>query len=1578
MRRFTSLTAILMVGLLGLLGSKEAVAAPTFSVPGFVDETLYQGNGMISMRFDYAGRLWVIEKVGRVLVFEPTAPGASTFKPPSVFADLSAQVSTGGETGMTGLTIDPDIEHNGFVYVLHATSTDQRIVRLTANGNFTAMVPGSALILLSGLPNANTVHKAGDIHFHPNDPANLYVSLGDDGFRYDVDNLDNYYGKILKISASDGTGLVSNPYYNGNPSSVRSRIWSARYRNPFRFTFDPLTNGDYMYVSENGDGTDRISRIEKGGDGAWPTSEYLTNSADGKRKVLYTSDPSKTGIAIFRSGPFAPEGTPVLYGARYGGGDRNVVNRWNLTGTNGNAIAPVAADNGADFYSGFTEHGIVSFTAGPDGSLYFTDSGQGASIGNNWRLGRIRFVGGTQPVANFTATPATGQSPLQVTFTDTSTAPSSSIASRAWSFGDGTTSTLANPVKAYAQPGIYSVELTVTNAQGLAHTKTSTITAYHQTSITLTGQVRDGRTLPATNLAAATELRFYQENGITPLAVSGGSGPDLNILPIAGGGTISTTFIAQITGDAIVVSAGEALTDGVQAAFVGIPLSTTAPTQNASATFHLSDSLLRGRVLDTKGAPALVDVGISRDVAGNYYGFAGGRDFLIGNPSGQNHRVVPDALGYYHVPIRTGTANATFFVDTTADTLASSHGKVNATSTVNSGGTTVKNLTIGLYNGGTNEADLSGIAVTPNVNFSTQIQPILSSACVACHTGTALNSFGLDLQNGAAYSQLVDKGSVEAPGVRLVQSGSAARSYLMEKINASVPQVGTSMRPGDPMPLAQQALIRDWINQLTPPDLDAPPEIDSALTKVGVVSAPLTYQITAINIPTSFGASNLPANLSLNSTTGVISGTPTVAGTFNTTITASNANGIDTETLVFTITAGPPPSITSPLVVSAAVNTPFSYTILAANNPASFGATGLPSGFSINPSTGVISGTATATGTSTVTITATNANGTDTEALNISFIANLSVGRATQSSANPLSPGSAAVDLDFNGSRWESIHGVDPQWITIDLGTTKAIHKVVLKWEAAAAANYKIQVANDSNGPWTDMVTVVGNTTYADIKIYDNLNFTGRYVRMYGETRMSPYGYSLYNFEVWGTDYEDTAQPPSITSPLTANGLINTAFNYQIAATRSPSSYNATGLPLNLSINTTTGLISGTPTSPSSGNVTITATNAYGTDTETLALTISTGPRPAITSPLTASGTINMPFSYTIAATNTPTGFTATGLPANLSINTSTGIISGTPTAPSSGNVTITATNAHGTDTETLVLTIASNLVKLSLDKNSTASTFQGGNEVAKANDSSTANNTTRWAAADGTYPQWWRVDLGEPKLVSRVDINWYQPAGRVYKYRIETSNDDSIYTTVIDQTAVSPGGNTITGLTSDNINPIVTARYVRVTVTSSNGGNASFYDFSVFGTDVPVLQPFDAWRVGSFGANANNPEAQPTADFDLDGRSNLLEFVLSTNPTLSQTDPGFTVDSQDGSHLRFSFARPLQTAGLTLRIRASNTLESVSWETLATKVGDAAWTSAPGVVASDNPTTGAVIVTDSELIGNQPKRFLQLHAELH
>lgn len=94
-----------------------------------------------------------------------------------------------------------------------------------------------------------------------------------------------------------------------------------------------------------------------------------------------------------------------------------------------------------------------------------------------------------------------------------------------------------------------------------------------------------------------------------------------------------------------------------------------------------------------------------------------------------------------------------------------------------------------------------------------------------------------------------------------------------------------------------------------------------------------------------------------------------------------------------------------------------------------------------------------------------------------------------------------------------------------------------------------------------------------------------------------------YTFAIQGTGIS----APTITSTLTASGAQGSPFSYTITATQTPTSYNATGLPAGLSINTTTGVISGTPTLAGTYNVTISATNSVGTDNQTLVITVSAG-----------------------------------------------------------------------------------------------------------------------------------------------------------------------------------------------------------------------------------------------------------------------------------------------------------------------------------------------------------------------------------
>jgi hypothetical protein len=104
--------------------------------------------------------------------------------------------------------------------------------------------------------------------------------------------------------------------------------------------------------------------------------------------------------------------------------------------------------------------------------------------------------------------------------------------------------------------------------------------------------------------------------------------------------------------------------------------------------------------------------------------------------------------------------------------------------------------------------------------------------------------------------------------------------------------------------------------------------------------------------------------------------------------------------------------------------------------------------------------------------------------------------------------------------------------------------------------------------------------------------------------------------------------------------------------------------------------------------VTLSAVNAGGTGTAVLTLTMLPPP-PVILSALSATGTSGAAFNYQILATNGAASYGASGLPAGLSVNTATGLISGTTTVTGSSSVTITASNAGGTGSASLALVIS-------------------------------------------------------------------------------------------------------------------------------------------------------------------------------------------------------------------------------------------------------------------------------------------------
>ncbi len=226
--------------------------------------------------------------------------------------------------------------------------------------------------------------------------------------------------------------------------------------------------------------------------------------------------------------------------------------------------------------------------------------------------------------------------------------------------------------------------------------------------------------------------------------------------------------------------------------------------------------------------------------------------------------------------------------------------------------------------------------------------------------------------------------------------------------------------------------------------------------------------------------------------------------------------------------------------------------------------------------------------------------------------------------------------------------------------------------------NNGAQVGCSTGGPCTNSFTVSDNPPY--VKATPHPNGEVDYVLNRAKPGYTPFTYPH--------PLASGKAAPAITSASTASGKVGSPFSYTITATNSPTSFKATGLPAGLSVNTATGVISGTPAATGTSSVALSATNAAGTGSATLTLTVSALTAPAITSPLTANGKVGLPFSYTITATNSPTSFKATGLPAGLSVNTATGVISGTPAAAGTSSFTVSATNASGTGSAILTLTI--------------------------------------------------------------------------------------------------------------------------------------------------------------------------------------------------------------------------------------------------------------------------------------------------
>jgi hypothetical protein len=491
--------------------------------------------------------------------------------------------------------------------------------------------------------------------------------------------------------------------------------------------------------------------------------------------------------------------------------------------------------------------------------------------------------------------------------------------------------------------------------------------------------------------------------------------------------------------------------------------------------------------------------------------------------------------------------------------------------------------------------------------------------------------------------------------------------------------------------------------------VSAAPVITSTNAVSGFIGVSLTYQITASNGPTSFGASNLPTGLAVNTTNGLISGAPTTVATNVAKVFASNSSGTGTSNVTFIITTPQIPVITSSGTANGTVGTAFNYTITASNSPSSFGASNLPSGLSVNTQSGAITGTPTVAGTNTAIIYAGNSAGTASNNLVVGIAPASGGGTVTyltenfDSCTNGNSTTTSGSSTAWSGnSNFPTVSAAYQAGGAVKLGTSSSIGSITSKSLNLSGNGGTYTIAFLVKG-WTTNegpVVIVANGVSNSVPYTALMSntFEPKTLSLSGgtastvitlQTASSKGRYFLDEVVISST--APTAAPTTITSATNVPGQVGSVLSYTITANNSPSSFGvSTNLPTGLSLNSSSGLISGTPSVAGTNVVTVTASNSFGGTSNNVTFAIGPLLAPVITSATNTNGTMGQVFSYQITASNSPTSFNASNLPTGLNVNTNSGLISGIPQAAGTNTVALYARNAAGVGTNNLTLGIAS------------------------------------------------------------------------------------------------------------------------------------------------------------------------------------------------------------------------------------------------------------------------------------------------
>jgi hypothetical protein len=397
-------------------------------------------------------------------------------------------------------------------------------------------------------------------------------------------------------------------------------------------------------------------------------------------------------------------------------------------------------------------------------------------------------------------------------------------------------------------------------------------------------------------------------------------------------------------------------------------------------------------------------------------------------------------------------------------------------------------------------------------------------------------------------------------------------------------------------------------------------------------------QMTASGGKTAYAwsATGLPPGMNINgSGNGIISGNPSATGTFSVVVTVTDALGA-TSTKTYSLVINSPPTISTGSLPDGERTVGYNSTVVAAGGTAgatssgyTWAASGLPNGLTIDGNSGVISGTPTQAGPFSITVTATDGAGAPISAtFNVNFTDAPSItgpGTLPNGTVGAVYPGATIVNAGGKGPFTWSATGMPPG-LTID-----------------------------STGAISGIPTAAGTFT-PTITVKDSFNATASH---------------SYTIIISGT--------PTITTTGLPSSTVNQPYNFSVAETGGTGSltWSASGLPAGVTINPSSGVISGTPTVTGPYTVTINLSDSLGATATPATFSFSITDPPSISTTSLPDGVQGSAYNVTLtgASGTTPYVWTATGLPAGLTIS-SGGLISGTPSATGTSTVNITLTDA--------------------------------------------------------------------------------------------------------------------------------------------------------------------------------------------------------------------------------------------------------------------------------------------------------------